>query len=525
MKLPGFLWKNEKGIFVLFVLITALPVLLNAYFPTVDGPSHLYNANLLKHYWFHSDEFLLGFFDLNKHLTSNLLDHVWFAFFGLFLPSFLVEKSILLFYLFALPFSFRYLLKSSAGDNHSARISSYLIFPFVYSFTFRIGFFNFCAGIPLLFWTLGYWAPSRDRLNPRRVAALTLLATLVYISHLFNFLLLGIIVFVNELQYIIHLRTVKNSIRQLRALVVVFIPGLILFILFYLSNRSFEHAPPSYLEKGKLAQMLLQADPVITLDYGKEHRFAQIIGLVMCLLIALVLYDHFKERNRERQPFRPKWIFSVIIVLALYFLLPDWLDSGGFISIRWALFFFLLLIILAGTKGLSPALLIVPVIVLMINHLFFMKYHYDETAYLSEQVKALAGAEKQMEEHTVLLPLNYSHNWMHINYASYMTTEKNIINLDNYEPGKPHFPLLWKKGEHIRDLMPGYENRNPPCINIENYERKTHRRIGYLSRFCFDGNISDSCALHAEQEIKSKFELIYESADKQLQLYKRKPNT
>jgi hypothetical protein len=85
--------------------------------------------------------------------------------------------------------------------------------------------------------------------------------------------------------------------------------------------------------------------------------------------------------------------------------------------------------------------------------------------------------------------------------------------------------LIWKKGEIVYDLMPKYGNRNPPCINIDNYEKKTHHRIDYLSRFYFNGDLSDSCSALVEKEVLSRFELIYESENKKLQLYKRKPNT
>jgi len=523
MRASAFLWKYERSIFALFVLITALPVLLNTYFPTIDGPSHLHNANLLRQYWFHGNNFLLQFFELNTHLSSNLPDHLWFALGGLVLPASLTEKSILLFYLLALPFSFRYLLKGSAGDTHSVRISSYLIFPFVYSFTFRIGFFNFCCGIPVMFWTLGYWLRNREALTARKLAWLAFLSTLVYVFHIFNFLLLGIIVLLHELQYLLHSKGSAGVFTRLRTLFVMFIPGLALSALFYISNSSFRHAPPSYLAKAKLTQMLLQLDPVITLSYEREYRFAQLTGLVLGFLVLLVLRDYFK--NRQRENFRPKWIFALLLVLLLYYVFPNWIASGGFISIRWALFFFLLLIILIGNKGLSPKLLIVPVALLMTSHLFFIKYHYGQTAVLSEEAKAFAEAQEQMNGNSVLLPLNYSGNWIQINSASYMSTEKNIICLDNYEAEKPHFPLLWKQGECVNAYMPGYETRNPPCTNIENYEQKTHRRIDYISRYCFDGSTNDSCTLHTTKEINTNFELIYTSLNGKLQLYKRKPKT
>src|SRR5687768_6314718 len=128
-------WKAEPVFFVLLVLITAIPVLAHPFFPTVDGPAHLHNANLLKQYFFYNETSILNFFELNRHLNSNFVDHVWFGITGLFLPASLSEKSILLFYLFSLPFSFRYLVKIIVEDKNSAKLAAYLIFPFVYSFT------------------------------------------------------------------------------------------------------------------------------------------------------------------------------------------------------------------------------------------------------------------------------------------------------------------------------------------------------------------------------------------------------
>jgi hypothetical protein len=375
-------------------------------------------------------------------------------------------------------------------------------------------------GIPVLFWTLGYWLKNRGDISKRQILWLTFLTTIVYITHVFNFMLLGILLFMNEIQYVIKKETFKGIIKRMKIPVLIFLPGILLTCLFLFSNSSFEHAPPSYLTKEKLTETIIDVSPAITLSYEKEILFARIIGCSLCVLISFVVYVFFKNR-RNAVSFKPQWLFSLIVVLLLFYIFPDWIASGGFISIRWALFFFLVLIILIGAKGLAPKLLAMPVFVILINHLFFIDYHNKETAMLSEDAKTLVDAQEFMEGNKVLLPLNYSQNWMHINHANYMATEKNIINLDNYEPTKPHFPLIWKQGEQVYDLMMKYGNRNPPCINIHNYESKTRHRIDYLSRFCFDGDVSDSCTALVEKEISSQFDLIYTSDNKKLQLYKR----
>ena len=521
MKRIEFLWKYERYFFALFVFFTAVPVLFNTYFPTVDGPAHLHNANLLKHLWFLNNDFPRDFFDFNKHLNSNFLDHLWFALFGLFLPVSLVEKSILLFYVLSLPYSFRFLVKRLVADERSARLSSYLIFSFVYSFTFRIGFFNFCVGIPVLFWTLGLWIKNRDQLSTGKIFLLASLSTIVYLSHIFNFMLLGIIIFVNEIQYALYFRKIRQAFKQFLFPTLIVLPGLILSVLFVVSNSSFKHSPPTYLSSDRLLQTIIDLSPVITLNYDSEVGFAHIILYTLCVLLLMVIIDFFRKRKQALH-FRPYWLVSSLIVLLLFFVFPDWIASGGFISIRWALFFFLMLIVLIAAKGLPPNQLFLPVAVLLTTHVFFVSYHNERTKILSDDAATLVRAEEFMEDNTVLLPLNYSNNWIQINHACYMATQKNIVSLDNYEPTKPHFPLIWKQGEQVYDLMPKYGNRNPPCIDIDNYERATHHKIDYLSRFCFNGDTKDSCTALIELELKKRFELIYLSENKKMELYKRK---
>jgi hypothetical protein len=450
---------------------------------------------------------------------------VWFAVAGLFLPTFLVEKSIILFYIVAFPYSFRFLVRQLSNDSNSARLSSYLIFPFIYCFTFRIGFFNFCVGLPLVFWALGTWIKQREQLNAKKLIWLTVLTTLVYISHLFNFILLGIILVTLELQYIIHSKTTKGIAAKLWKPLMIFFPGIILAALFLISNSSFKHAPPQYLSKGKLMEMLLEMSPVITLNRDAEIIYIRVIETALCMLLIVLAYTAIQKKKNENKVFHPKWIYAIGIILILFFTVPDWVASGGLISVRWGLFFFLLLIITIASRELQPKHLVLPVAILLINHIFFIKYHNEQTAILNQDAKTLVDAEQYMDDKSVLLPLNYSNNWLHIFSGNYLATQKNIINLDNYEPTQPHFPLIGKKGEHIYDLMPKFGKRNPPCIDINGYETKTHHRIDYITRFYFNGDVTDSCTTLIEKELHTRFEMIYESANKKLQLYKRKPNT
>lgn len=521
MKKINFLWKYEKYFFCLFVLISLIPIVSNKFFPTVDGPAHLHNANLLKHIWFYRNKELLNFFDLNTHLNSNIINHLWFAVSGLFLPAFLVEKSILIFYVISLPFAFRFLVGKISSIPESARISSYLIFPFIYSFTLRIGFFNFCIGIPILFWTLGLWIKYKEKRTVRIILWLMGLATLLYFSHLFVFILFAVIIFSLELSELLKEFNFKTVLIKFFYPWIILSPGIILFILFVFFNNAFSHAPSSFLPPRQLIKMLLEFHPIITLDYQRELLYARIISYAIGVLIILAIINGL----RKNKSYYTHWTLPLIVVLVLYFIFPDWIASGGYISIRWALFFLLMLIVWIASRELPVKQLFLPVMVILVIHTFFINYHHEQTKFLSRDAEELVKAEPYLEKNKVLLPLNYSTNWIQINHACYMATQKAIINLDNYEPTKPHFPLIWKKGEQVYDIMKKYGNRNPPCINIDAYERQTNHRIDYISQWYFNGDNSDSCSYIVMEELQKRFELIYHSENKKLLLYKRKSNT
>jgi hypothetical protein len=518
------LWRYEKYFFLLLVILTAAPVLLHSFFPTVDGPAHLYNGNMLKYYWFFNDGFLLNFFDVNRYSNSNIADHIWFAVTGLFLSPGTSEKGLLLLYILSMAYSFRFLVKIISRDPQSATLSSYLIFPFIYSFTLRMGFFNFCLGIPVLFWATGYWIRNREALQWKKICWLTVLCTILYITHLFNFVVFGIVIACYELQYFIQERSLKQFMRKAGRAFFAFMPGLLLSLIFFISGAR-EEFPAKFLSVGKLTETLRDISPIITLNYDHEILYARIIAGALSILAAIAIWTFFVNRKKGDQHFRPSWIFPLLVIFILFCTFPDWIGSGGFISIRLALYFFLLLLISVAATGIRPRMLILPVIVFLTGHLLFISYHNQQTAALCEDAETMAEASKLMEEHSVLLPLNYSDNWMEINFSGYLGAKRNLINLDNYEATKNHFSLSWKKGQNVYELMPGFGNRNPPCINIEKYEKSTGHRIDYLSRYCFNGNISDSCTSLVEQEIKSKFELIYQSANQRLLLYKRKAGT
>lgn len=513
------LWKFEKYIFGAIVFLFLIPVIGIKYFPTIDGPAHLYNGNLLNQLWFHGKTEILQFFDVNRNLEPNWITHIWYALIGSFFQSFIVEKSVLVFYIIALPYSFRFLIDQIVESKTDTRLSSYLIFPFIYSFPFCMGFFNFCIGIPILFFSIAFWIYNREKYNFSKAFQLLGLTTLLYFTHLFNFLFFGMIIFIFEIIQLWKTKQFKNSVRYFQLLFLSCLPGIIFSALFIFTNKGYE--PPKYISKERLLAGLFDLSPIITLSHEKEKTFAVIIFFSLSLLVALAGYNNFINRNKNNEHHSLSWIILSIIFIVLYFTMPDWMVSGGFISIRLALFFFLMIIIWIAASGIPEKLFIAPLTIIMITSFCFLKYHFDETKKLSMKAEEILLAESRIEKGKTLLPLNYSDNWLHCNLSNYIGAHKFIIVLDNYEATKPHFPFRWKEGQNPYMLIGNFGSKNP-CISIEKYELATGHRIDYISRWYYNKEINDSCTKQTTKEIESKFDLLYTSPHHKLELFKRK---
>jgi signal transduction histidine kinase len=211
----------------------------------------------------------------------------------------------------------------------------------------------------------------------------------------------------------------KFELKQFLRPLIVFLPGVLLLLSFVLNNNKFAHDPPRHLSGDKLIEILVELGPIITLNKEKEIMFTTIIFYSYCVLAILIVINNIRKRKEAQTKNNLFWFALALIVLALYFIFPDWLSSGGFISVRLALFFFLMIVVWIGSAALPPVQLILPVVTILTTHVFFMNYHNEETKVLSSDAIEATSAEAVMEENTVLLPLNYSNNWIKTVYPAF----------------------------------------------------------------------------------------------------------
>src|SRR5690349_10125799 len=87
--------KPGRYLFHAVVLLNTLPALLFRFFPTMDGPAHLYNARLIREL-LGGNSALAPYVVLNDFPVPNWLGHFILAAAGAVVPAFLAEKILVL---------------------------------------------------------------------------------------------------------------------------------------------------------------------------------------------------------------------------------------------------------------------------------------------------------------------------------------------------------------------------------------------------------------------------------------------
>ena len=514
------LFHAEKYLFLSLVAVHLLPVILLEYFVTHDGPAHVYSASII-------DRLLSGdllsayFYIFNPFPVPNWLGHALLSFLNLFLNGNVSERIIICLYIAGLPVSFRYFLLAL---NPSAQWASYLCFPFIYSLLFYLGFYNFLLGMPVLFFSLTFLIRHENNLSRKSLIAIALLGLLLYFCHLFAlafFILaaaaLAATDFFNALREKKPKDFFKQIYRKAQWLLIALTPCTLLMLGFLITHREKGDTFGAMIKSEALYNLFI-ARPLITLRFDVELDYAVTIS---CAFWLLLLYSIVSFSRNLR--FEKKSVLLVISVLLLiaYFFVPDQLGSGSFVSHRLLMFFYLFALLWIGTNAIPKPVRISSSFFFVLISVIFLSYHYEESKSLSNDAREFVSAADSIKTGSVVLPVGYSGNWMHANVSNYISADKNIVMLDNYEAAMPHFPLEWKKEANPYTGM-NFSSLDVPCTGIEKYQEKIGKQIDYILRWGYNPLSVDSCARVMDSYIKEKYERVFISVKKRAEVFRKK---
>lgn len=501
----------EPRCFYLIAALHLVPLLALQYFPTVDGAAHVYNAQILNGL-LSGSELYNRFYEFNPVPEPNWLGQAIISLFSFVFSPLASEKIFLALYIIALPLSFRRLVLQLNPDGGAA---AWLIFPFIYSFTFISGFYNFCIGLPLLLIAVTYWLKVKDRLQMKHCITLALLFIALYFAHLLVFVIMGMIALLTLLPSITS-KGFKYISQKTFLLLIASLPALALTAAFFYFHYSSD--PGFSFDTGGLLKLLANFHPVMTYDYEQFSVFAKVMLWVLAALLILTLALRLRARNFLANDV---WLAASFIMLALYFILPDSTSGGGFISVRLSYFFFLFLAVWIAANTMLNWMKLPAAAVSAIASLGFL-FSFDEK--LSQEdlrIQEYLSVSRHIETGAIVLPLNYEPDWRESHLSNYLGYEKELIILENYEASSGLFPVLWKQGLEPLSLMGDIVSR-PPCADMKNYEQRA-QPIDYIVQWKEPAS-SDACTENIRQHIRENYMEVFRSEGGNAVLFKRKGN-
>lgn len=506
----------RETLFWLFVFALIYPFLRSGFFPTVDGPAHLYNSNLILDHFFSGGNISGQLFEFNAEPEPNWLGHFLLAGLNSFLPSWLAEKTVVVLSVILIPLGFRYLLKQY---NKGGTWGVFLIFPLSYTILFYLGFYNFCMSIGLLLFALGLFEKQKGNFSAGFSIVLMLFMLLLYFAHLFSFLVFTGFVIADFLLRVIQEKTFRE--RSLRYLIKRFwplLPALLLSLNFILKKGAAGEV--AFVPAETLWTWIKESAVLVAMIYDYEFPYSVTLSVLWALLIVVAVAYRF---YRKEKPLRSDlWLLIAVLFTALYFIAPDQMASGGYISLRIAMYFTLFALIWLALQKMHTGVFIFSMLVSGYCTLRLLEVHTTESRKLGDDADELYTAAPFIKEGKTVLPLNYTGNWLHSNLATYLGSEKKILVLDNYEASTPHFPMKWKNGKEPYGVAGDYANSDRPCLTIDRYEEISGVHVDYITRWYWNEILNDSCTKTTDSLLASQFEKVFTSPQGKLILYKRK---
>lgn len=440
----------EQFVFCLLVLLISLSFFRNEYFISADGSSHLYNAHVAGELLTESNSSYAAYFQLNPIIVPNWSGHAILYFFDLFMPINAAEKSMLFMYSFLLFYSLRYAIKSFKSDH-----GFYALFciPFVMNGYIFKGFYNFLLAFIFLFIILGFFKRYWNQLNVKRIIILSLLFIGLYFSHLLVLFLSLVFVFIMLIWFVLiekeswklrFSKVIKYGLKVFLAM----IPMLILTVI-YLQNHG--ESELKFLSVEKLMQIIWKISPLLGIGTGEFEMVQFYMILLISFGLLSIIYQIKNKTGQLKLKQSDVFLIFTLIAILFYFTFPDSDGKGGFISERFllvALFAFTLRITLLN---LPHWFMIGGVILVCITGLNQMKTRQVEQELLSGWANETADVGNKIKDHSTVLPLCASNHWMIQNLFNYLSTNKSLIMLMNYEAAQPFFPLRWKEDTPIQE--------------------------------------------------------------------------
>jgi hypothetical protein len=200
----------------------------------------------------------------------------------------------------------------------------------------------------------------------------------------------------------------------------------------------------------------------VAYNYSHEGRFGTILFFIFIILLGHGLIKRFRMNKVFHHDV---WLMNTVILCLVFFLVPNFLGGvGGHMSVRIGIIMYLSFIIWLARETFPSLLRAILVFGVVVISLLLVNYYGRVINRLNKDAKTIVEASKQIEDNSVILPVNLSDHWLQNHFSNYLGIDKSIVILENYEASSGGFPLVWNRNE-MPDLFLGAQSPDNSCLN------------------------------------------------------------
>lgn len=558
-------------LFWILLILHLVPIWIFPLLPTQDGPAHIYNSDVLARFGRAEWPELREYFRINRNLDPNWASHVLMAAASMVVGPVIAEKLLVSLYLLFLPLTVRYLIWSPTvatatteapiSDHRrgladeSRAVASLLVFPFLYSYSLHMGFYNFVMSLGFFFAVLGFYVRYRDAMTPGRILVLALLILALYFCHavslVASILGIGAIAFwqsgVVEMIYLPETQGPHRLWESLKRFgyrfyqllvpaAVAFLPATILLIEYLIRSTAAvplaTAVPPTSHDWIERALRLFSLSSLVSYSWAEFCFTSALVVVFAASSLVLLRRKWYRGRVESADAF----LMMACGFVILYFVAPDELAGGSVLLPRLELYPYLCCILWFAASSLGRPLsqwLIVSATAISVGLLGGHVRSYTRFAAALDEVRSVAEA---VEPHSTLLAValpgkagyRMAPTLLRVNplkHAScYVALDSRAVLLANYEAAHAYFPIQFRSGYNPYEII-GPFHADPFSADLERFHAGGATSVDYVLLCGMDDDdLKPGSPL--ETQMTAHYEPIRTSAPHRLvRLYRRRVDT